>query len=81
MISTLYPSNFDSVYGFLDTWYDIDVEVSVTGLSGLDINQQPKTGKDTEKQDMAYMQPGLVNLVLNFNIYFGLEADDAEFTA
>ncbi|KAH7173118.1 glycosyl hydrolases family 18-domain-containing protein [Fusarium flagelliforme] len=81
MIGTLYPFNFDSVYGFLDTWYDIDVEVSVTGLSGLDINQQPKTGKDTEKQDMAYMQPGLVNLVPNFNIYFGLEADDAEFTA
>ncbi|RGP58528.1 alcohol dehydrogenase [Fusarium sporotrichioides] len=68
MISTLYPFNFDSVYGFLDTWYDIDVE-------------QPKTGEDTEKQDMASMQPGLVNLVPNFNIYFGLEADDGEFTA
>ncbi|KAM0283185.1 hypothetical protein ACHAO9_009835 [Fusarium lateritium] len=81
MIGTLYPFNFDSVYGFLDTWYDIDVEVSVTGFSGLDINQQPKAGEDTETQDMAYMQPGLVNLVPNFNIYFGLEADDAEFTA
>ncbi|KAF4332668.1 bacteriodes thetaiotaomicron symbiotic chitinase [Fusarium beomiforme] len=81
MIGTLNPFSFDSVYGFLDTWYDVDVEVSVSGFSGLDTDEQPKTGPDTEKQDMAFIHPGLVNLVPNFDIFFSLKADDAEFTA
>ena len=81
MIGTLSPFKFDSVYGFLDHLSDIDVQVSARGFSGLDTEEQPKTGQNTEKQDMAFIHPGLVNLVPNFDIYFGLSAEDAEFTA
>jgi hypothetical protein len=81
MIGTLNPFSFDSVYGFLDTWYNVDVEVSVSGFSALDGDEQPKTGQDTEKQGMAFIHPGLASLVPNFDIVFGLKVDQAEFTA
>ncbi|KAJ4003710.1 hypothetical protein NW766_012161 [Fusarium irregulare] len=81
MIGTLSPFKFDSVYGFLDHLYDIDVQLSAKGFSGLDTEEQPKAGQSTEKQDMAFIHPGLVNLAPNFDIYFGLNAQDAELTA
>ena len=81
MIGTLSPFKFDSVYGFLDHLYDIDVQLSAKGFSGLDTEEQPKPGQSTEKQDMAFIHPGLVNLAPNFDIYFGLNAQDAELTA
>lgn len=80
MIGTFSPFSIDQVYGFLDMNYELDADITVSGHSGLDTPYTPKKKPTSAHPGMTFNHPGLVKFSPNFDIFVGIDANDASFS-
>ncbi|KAH6871039.1 hypothetical protein B0T10DRAFT_417778 [Thelonectria olida] len=80
LIGTLSPFSITQSYGFNDLKYELDVDVTVSGKSGLDTEYISRPERNTPQTGTFFTHPGLLSFSPSFDIEIGLQADNASFS-
>jgi hypothetical protein len=79
MVETLQPFSIDQAYGFIDSSYDLNATVKVTGDVGIDTEYKHKFAHVVPSTSYGFSHPSIISFKPTFDLDIGISAKNASF--